>query len=65
MFFTAIDLVNILEISQASAYRIIRTLNYELEKEGFKIVTGKIPKKFFFEKYYVDRKDYDNVSLQR
>lgn len=33
-------------------YRIIRIMNVELGEKGYLVLAGKIPKKFFAERYY-------------
>ena len=41
-----------LGISKGHAYKVIRQLNGELEKAGFIIVAGKIPRAFWEKKSY-------------
>ena len=50
--FTADQVAEKLQISKASAYRVIKKLNAELEKKGYTIVNGKISIKYFEEKFY-------------
>ena len=50
---TASDVVEILNISRSSAYRLIRRLNAELEKSGKITVAGRISARYFFEKTYL------------
>ena len=52
-FLTAKDVASILQISQSSAYRIIKLLNEELEKQGKIIIPGKISRRYFEEKTYL------------
>ncbi len=40
------DVANELGISKGHAYKVIRQLNEELEKSGFIIVAGKVPRAF-------------------
>lgn len=51
---TVIEIMKILGISQAGAYRIIRQLNEILEKDGYLTVRGKTSKKLFKEKFYIE-----------
>lgn len=51
-FLTASDISSILSVSRASAYRIIRILNDELDKKGYLTFSGKIPEKYFRERMY-------------
>lgn len=46
------DLANELGISKGHAYKVIRRLNEELEKSGFIIVAGKVPRAFWEKKFY-------------
>lgn len=52
VFYTADDVAELLTISRPTAYRIIRRLNDELAKKGFIIISGRVPKKYFDEKFY-------------
>ena len=52
VFYTADDVAELLTISRPTAYRIIRKLNDELAEKGFIIISGRVPKKYFDEKYY-------------
>ena len=47
-----------LGISLPHAYKIIRQLNEELQKAGYVVVSGKIPKAFWDKKFY----GYSDVS---
>ena len=51
-YYTAKDIMDILGISKTNAYKIIRQLNGELMKMGYLVVTGKVSRKFFNEKFY-------------
>lgn len=51
---TATEIMKILRVSQAAAYRIIRQLNEILEKDGYLTVRGKTSKKLFKEKFYIE-----------
>ncbi len=52
-FLVVDDVVEILHVSQSTAYRIIRNLNQELKKEGKITVAGKISRRYFEEKCYM------------
>lgn len=52
VFYTADDVAELLTISRPTAYRIIRNLNGELAEKGFIIISGRVPKKYFDEKFY-------------
>lgn len=39
-------------VSRAFAYNIITDLNKELESKGFKVINGRVSRKYFNEKFY-------------
>ncbi len=56
LFLKAQDVKELLEVSTASAYDIIANLNKELEAKGYLVLRGKVPTKYFMEKFYgIDR----------
>jgi hypothetical protein len=52
LYLTASDLSEMIGISMGHAYKLIRGCNEELRKDGYLVVAGKVPKKFFAKKYY-------------
>ncbi len=52
IYYTADEVSQLLGISVSTSYRIIRNLNKELGSKGFIVLAGKLPIKFFEEKYY-------------
>ncbi len=52
-FYKAKEVSKILDISVTQSYRIIKKLNQELEEKGYIVIAGRIPKKYFQEKYYI------------
>jgi hypothetical protein len=52
IYYTKDDVAEFLGISDPQAYKIIRSLNAELEKKGYVTVAGRISKVYFHEKYY-------------
>lgn len=52
MFLHAKDVQEILGVSRNYAYVIIRELNEELAEQGYRVVAGRVPAKFFKEKFY-------------
>lgn len=52
MYLTAEEIAEILGVSKGFAYRLIRNLNAELKANGFIVVAGKLPTKYFKEKFY-------------
>lgn len=51
-FYTAKEVSEMLDVSQAKAYQIIRGLNNELSEKGYITISGKIPRAYFNEKCY-------------
>ena len=41
-----------LDVSVGHAYKLIRKLNQELEKEGFFVIAGKVPRRYFEKRWY-------------
>lgn len=50
-FYMCSDICEILNVSNSCAYKIIRNLNKELEEQGYYTQAGRVPKKFFQERY--------------
>lgn len=51
-YYTAADIQIMLGVSRTKAYKIVKDLNVELAQRGFIVVTGRLPKKYFAEKFY-------------
>ena len=51
-YLTATQIMEILGVSRATAYKTIHELNEELQENGYRIIVGKVPAKYFEEKYY-------------
>ena len=51
-FYTPSEVARMIYVSRSTAYREIRRLNSELEKKGFAVVSGKVPVKYFHERFY-------------
>ena len=52
LYFTAVEIAEMLGVSRAKAYKIVKELNDELAAKGYIVVAGKVPKKFLADKYY-------------
>lgn len=48
-----LDVMEELDIQKDKAYKIIRTLNSELNKKGYITIPGKVPRKYFEERCYL------------
>lgn len=65
LFYTVKEVEALLGIKTDKAYRIIRQLRAELVAKGYaEYPAGKVPKKYFLERYFMDEKEADYV-LQR
>lgn len=52
MYYTAQEVAEMLGVSRGQSYKIVKQLNGELKEKGYIVVSGKIPKKYFAERYY-------------
>ncbi|MGN0687725.1 MAG: DNA-binding protein [Oscillospiraceae bacterium] len=48
----AAEVAQILDVSKAFAYKVVRELNEELKNKGFITIAGKVIRKYFAEKFY-------------
>ena len=55
MFMRVDEVAKELGVSKPYAYKLIRTMNEELKKTGCITITGRIDRKFFYEKFYGTR----------
>lgn len=51
-FYKVNDIQELLGISLSKAYKIIQQLNKELKNKGYITIAGRVPIKYFKEKYY-------------
>ena len=52
IYITAPELAGMLGISDGQAYKLIRGMNQELKKEGYLVIAGKVPKRYFEKCWY-------------
>lgn len=52
IYLDADEIVKLLGVSKGFAYKIIRELNADLKAQGYIVIAGKVPTKFFQKKYY-------------
>ena len=52
IYITAPEMANLLGISVGHAYKMIRAMNRELEKSGYLVVAGKVPKGYFEKRWF-------------
>ena len=56
------EVKEVLGISQAGAYRIIKRMNEEMEAAGFLTVRGLVNRKFFQDKLYINSFDLNSTE---
>ena len=61
---TAPDIAEMLGVSKAKAYELIRSLNNELRNSGYIIVAGKIPRAYWETKFYSGSRDPANTGSE-
>jgi len=61
IYITASEIAGLLGVSTGHAYKIIRKMNGELQKNGYLIIAGKCSRKYFNEKFY----GYENQKNQK
>lgn len=47
MYVTADEVAELFRVSRGYAYKVIRGLNDELKANGFRVISGKVPTKYF------------------
>lgn len=52
IFIKASEVCEVMEISRASAYRLIKQLNEELATKGYLVVNGKTNRDYFYDRIY-------------
>ena len=56
---TAEDIAYLLSRSISVAYKVLNDLNADLERQGYYIVRGRVPKKYFCDRFNIP---YESVS---
>lgn len=51
-FISVAEIQKVLDVSEAKEYRIVRSLNSELKKNGFLVLQGKVSRQYFNERFY-------------
>ena len=51
-FYTVIDVMAMLGVKESKAYKVMQGLSKELQARGYITISGKVPVKYFDEKYY-------------
>ena len=58
-FYDVEDVMEILCVGVTYAYKVIKTLNKELEESGYLTVKGRVNAKYFNERYMIDDNDVE------
>lgn len=53
-FLRVTDIMQIMDIAESTAYKLMRTLNKELKDQGKQTYSGRVSKKYFYERVYID-----------
>jgi hypothetical protein len=62
MFMRVGEVANVLDVSEPYAYKLIRKMNEELKKTGCITISGRIDRRFFYEKFYIPNKSYERTG---
>lgn len=54
-YIKAQEIISVIPVSITTAYRIIRELNRELERQGYRVIRGKCPRRYFYERYHIQQ----------
>ena len=65
IFYYVDDVMDLLGVSRYKAYKIIQDLNAELKDSGYIGVSGRVPKKYFNERFYADIEAPAMVKMER
>lgn len=55
LMINAKEIGEIIECSEGHAYKLIKQLNNELTEKGYLTRSGRVPRKYFFERMGLDR----------
>jgi len=53
VYITAAELSEMLGVSSGHAYKIIHRLNQELQNDGYIVIAGKVPIRYFEKRWYI------------
>lgn len=52
LYYEAKEIAQMVGVGRTKGYAIVKQLNRELEKEGFIVVKGKVPRDYFDARYF-------------
>ena len=62
-FITSSEVAEELGVSKSFAYKVVRQLNDELKNQGFMVISGKVNRTYYEEKFYGLKEGRVNVSI--
>ena len=62
MFMRVSEVATALDVSTPYAYKLVHKLNEELKKTGCITISGRIDRKFFYEKFYAPKKSNERTD---
>ena len=51
-YYDVYDVIKLLGVSKSKAYAVMREMNDYLEEQGYLVISGKVPARYFNEKWY-------------
>lgn len=51
-YYDVYDVIKLLGVSKSKAYAVMREMNDCLEEQGYLVISGKVPARYFNEKWY-------------
>lgn len=63
IFMRADEVAAALDVSIPYAYKLIRKMNEELKQTGCITISGRIDRKFFYEKFYGTRENFERKEI--
>ena len=64
MFMNVKEVMEVLEVSESYAYKLMKRLNRELQAMGCQTIAGKVDRKYFYEQFYGTRSNDGRLELR-
>ena len=65
MFMNVKEVMEVLEVSESYAYKLMKRLNRELQAMGCQTIAGKVDRKYFYEQFYGCRTDFADIQNKK
>ncbi|MDR1003082.1 MAG: DNA-binding protein [Oscillospiraceae bacterium] len=62
MFMRVSEVASVLDVSEPYSYKLIRKMNGELKKSGCITISGRVDRRFFYEKFYTPKKPTERTE---